>query len=271
MMRRSVTLTFPERPMATWAVGDIQGCATEFDRLLSKISFRAGRDRLVLVGDIVNRGPDSLPALRRAKELAATVVLGNHDLHLLAVHAGVRSEKNGDTLGPILQAPDCDELITWLRNRPVLAHAKGWRVVHAGVDPRWEAANIERWARKVEHRLRGDAYVTLLEEAFGPASEQSKSVRVLNVMTRIRMVDEHGEPDFSFNVHPSASPTGVPWFEPRANDIPTLFGHWAALGFSKGPNWLGIDTGCVWGNQLTAVNLKTGTRVSVPSESRPNG
>lgn len=256
--------------MATWAIGDIQGCAVELDQLLQKIGFRPGRDKLVLVGDIVNRGPDSLRALRRAKELDATAVLGNHDLHLLAVHAGLRPVRRGDTIAPILRAPDCEELIKWLRSRPILAHAKGWRVVHAGIDPSWDARKLARWTDKLARRLRSDQYKTLLQEAFGPIEGQSRSVQALNVMTRIRMLDEHGNPDFSFKGPPSASQSGRPWFEQRPNDEPTVFGHWAALGYSRGPNWLGIDTGCVWGNELTAVNLKSGTKVSVPSRIGAN-
>jgi bis(5'-nucleosyl)-tetraphosphatase (symmetrical) len=252
--------------MAIWAIGDIQGCANEFERLLTAIDFRPRSDQLVLVGDLVNRGPDSLGVLRRARELEPTVVLGNHDLHLLALAAGVRSLRRGDTLDAILSAPDASILLKWLRQQPVIAYAEGWRVVHAGLDPRWETNDIDRWNKKVRRRLSGDAYRDLLVEAFGPQDQQGRTARALNLMTRIRMVDADGEPDFSYSGPPTADDDRVPWFEVRRRSTPTVFGHWAALGFSRGPDWMGIDTGCVWGNQLTAVNLKSGDRVSVPSE-----
>lgn len=251
--------------MATWAIGDIQGCADEFDDLLRAIRLRPGHDRVVLVGDVVNRGPDSLRALRVAKNLDAAMVLGNHDLHLLAVAGGVRKMRGGDTIGPILEAEDRDELLRWLRGQPFVRYEKGWRVVHAGLLPTWERDDIDRWARKASDRLAGDDWREAVAELFDRGKTKRKSVRAVNVMTRVRMVDADGRPDFSYKGPPERRRGRLPWFEARAHDVPTVFGHWAALGHRSGDGWLAIDSGCVWGNALTAVNLTSGVTVSVPA------
>lgn len=248
--------------MATWAIGDIQGCDAEFTALLKRIDLQRPSDQLVLVGDIVNRGPGSLAALRRAVQTADLSVIGNHEVHLLAVAAGIRKMKTGDTVEEILLAPDAADLLHWVRHLPVEAEVAGWRVVHAGLLPEWSDDDVHRWARRVEMHLRSDDHVGFLRDAF--SKHPSADARALQVFTRIRMVDQDGHPDFRFKRGPSEAPKSLrPWFTSRASTTRTVFGHWAALGFTEGDDWMSLDTGCVWGRELTAVCLETGERVSV--------
>ncbi len=248
--------------MATWAIGDIQGCDAEFKALLKRIRLDSTNDRLVLVGDIVNRGPASLKALRRARRHSALAVLGNHELHLLGVAAGIRTTKRGDTIDDILAAEDRDELVDWVRHLPVETEAAGWRVVHAGLLPTWTDKDVVRWARTAESRLRSDSYAEFLKDAF--SKTPSPAADALQVFTRIRMVDEAGNPDFRFKGGLADAPESLrPWFQKRLSQQPTVFGHWAALGFTEGADWMSLDTGCIWGRELTAVCLESGERVSV--------
>ncbi|MFT6396219.1 MAG: bis(5'-nucleosyl)-tetraphosphatase (symmetrical) [Bradymonadia bacterium] len=248
--------------MATWAIGDIQGCDAEFKAILKQIHRNRPDDRLVLVGDVVNRGPASLKALRRAKRSANLTVIGNHEVHLLAVAAGIRTTKKADTLDDILGAPDRADLIDWIRHLPVTSTIAGWRVVHAGLLPEWSDDDIELWAARIEAKLRSDRYVDFLVDTFGKTP--SPEAAAFQVFTRIRMVDADGKPDFRFKGGPPDAPSWLrPWFEARASKMPVVFGHWAALGFTQGADWMSLDTGCVWGRELTAVCLETGERVAV--------
>ena len=256
--------------MAIYVVGDIQGCYTEFEQMLGLISFDPVRDQLWLVGDLVNRGPGSLQVLRRVKSLgdAAITVLGNHDLHLLAVAAGVAEQQRSDTLDEILHAPDRDELLTWLRQQRML-HVQGAHVmVHAGLLPEWTVAQAQSLAREVEQALRGDDYVTFLEKMYGNTPHQwddgltgYKRLRVItNAFSRLRVCTARGEMQFKFKGELRDTPHGfMPWFEVpgrASTDATVIFGHWSALGLVVKNNVMALDTGCLWGGALTAIRLE---------------
>ena len=257
--------------MAIYAIGDIQGCYDPFRRLLDEIQFDPSEDTLWLVGDLVNRGPKSLKVLRYVKSLgdAAITVLGNHDLHLLALWSGaIDADKRLDSLDKLLQAADIEELCHWLRQQPLVHYDKRLKsmLVHAGIHPEWSVKKTLARASEVETELRGDDYATLLYEMYGntPASWSGKlkgykRLRfIVNCLTRMRMLTLQHKLNFSHN---GAPPPGrknlVPWFDtPRAaEDARIVFGHWSQLGLIVLPNLLSIDTGCVWGRQLTAVRL----------------
>lgn len=255
--------------MATYAIGDVQGCFEPFQRLLKAIDFAPGRDRLWLVGDLVNRGPQSLEILRWAKahQDHVTTVLGNHDLHLLAVAAGVRESKRGDTLEHVLQAPDCTSLLDWLAARPLLVREGDSVLVHAGVHPTWTAEQAVVLAAEVSARLQEQRHATL-EKLYAAKPEPlwrddfSKTERlraVVAVLTRMRMLRPDGSLDLQYSGPPNQAPAGlVPWFDVAARPTHALkivFGHWAALGLKMTPSLLAVDTGCVWGEKLTAVRF----------------
>lgn len=276
--------------MAVYAIGDVQGCAEPLQALLGRIGFTPERDRLWFTGDLVNRGPGSLDVLRFVKSLgdAATVVLGNHDLHLLAVWAGQGHLNPGDTLDPVLEAPDVDELMHWLRRRPLLHHdpGLGYLMVHAGIAPEWDLATAIRCARELESALRGPDYVEYLGNIYGNQPDRwSESLSgyerlryVTNVFTRMRCCDENGALRLDFKGEPGRIPAGyVPWFRVpgRRYRGPTVIcGHWSALGFHDGDGILALDTGCLWGGALTAARLD-GERLitSLPCEAfqQPGG
>jgi bis(5'-nucleosyl)-tetraphosphatase (symmetrical) len=257
--------------MRVFAIGDIQGCAAAFDLLLRKLEFRPSRDRLWLVGDLVNRGPDSLGVLRRVMGLgrAVTCVLGNHDLHLLATVAGRRELSPADTFHDVLEARDLDAIVDWLRNRPLMHYdPRGKRVlVHAGIPPPWTVAQARAEARAVETLLRGRRWRHALKEMYGgEPSAWSPKLRgadrrryTINALTRMRYCDRRGRLDLSYSGAPGTQPKGlVPWFdvaERRAAWVNIVFGHWAALGLLRRSDVTALDTGCVWGNHLTAVRL----------------
>jgi bis(5'-nucleosyl)-tetraphosphatase (symmetrical) len=257
--------------MALYAIGDIQGCGAAFDALLKALAFRRSRDRLWLVGDLVNRGPESLRVLRRVMALgrSVTCVLGNHDLHLLATVAGGRELSPADTFGEVLAAPDADRLIDWLRHRPLLHYdAPARRVlVHAGIPPFWTLAEARRQAREVERLLRGRKWRYALRGMYGnePATwsrrlaHESKRRYTINALTRMRYCDKRGRLDFSQSGPPGSQPKGLmPWFEVpgRLTDhLQIVFGHWAALGLVRRADVTALDSGCVWGGSLTAVRL----------------
>jgi len=257
-----------------YLVGDPQGCCDAFDRLLAEIGFSPSRDRLHVLGDLVNRGPQSLGMLRRLRELgdAAVALLGNHDLHLLAVAAGVRPEHRNDTLREILQAPDREAWIEWVRHRPLADTAQGWLCVHAGVVPQWDAAQTLALAREVEVLLRGPDLEGFLRVMYGnhpyrwdETLEGPDRWRfVINVLTRIRFCADDGMLDFSTKKGTGAAPQGFrPWFDVpgrRTEGTPIAFGHWSALGLVQRPDLLALDTGCVWGGSLTAVRVDEGRR-----------
>ena len=252
--------------MARYAIGDIQGCMASLGRLLAAIEHVPGRDRLWLVGDLVNRGPRSLEVLRwaRAQGDGVTAVLGNHDLHLLARAAGLAPAKRRDTLDAILAAPDLGELIDWLRTRPLVHVEDGMLMVHAGLHPRWSAATARALADEVEGELRGPRWREWLgrtlpaaptpwrDDLTGPARARS----ILAYLLRVRTVDPAGAP-IDFDGAPEQAPPGAtPWYalpDPSWGDHTVVFGHWAAHGLRVAERWIATDAGCVWGKRLAAV------------------
>ncbi len=258
-----------KREMATYAIGDVQGCHGAVRRLLERIAFRPDVDRLWLTGDLVNRGPDSLRVLRWARDLGdrAVVVLGNHDLHLLAVAHGAAPGGRTDTLRAVLTAPDREELLEWLRARPLLHREDGLALVHAGLLPEWSIEAALDLAREVEEELRR-APRRLLASMYGDEpSRWSGALRrtdrhrvVINAMTRLRMLGRSGEMRLDYAGAPAKAPPHlVSWFDApgRASGTTTIVcGHWAALGLVVRPDLLALDTGCVWGGRLTAVRLE---------------
>lgn len=256
--------------MAIYAVGDVQGCHAELVQMLDQIAFDPAADQLWLVGDLVNRGPGSLEVLRLVKSLgdSAITVLGNHDLHLLAVAEGVAELNDIDTLDEILAAPDRDELLHWLRNQRLLHVQDGYVLVHAGLLPQWSVAQAASLAREVEAALRSDDYATFLARMYGNAPHQwddelsgYKRLRVIvNAFTRMRICTQEGEMEFRFKGEVEHIPAGyMPWFDiPRraSHDATVIFGHWSALGLLLRKNILALDTGCLWGGPMSAVRLE---------------
>ena len=256
--------------MTTYAIGDIQGCYAEFEQLLQQFKFDPKQDRLWLVGDLVNRGADSLQVLRRVKSLgdAAITVLGNHDLHLLAVAAGVAELHHSDTLDELLAAPDCDELLTWLRQQRMIHVQDNYVLLHAGLMPAWDVLLAQNLAREVEQVLRGADYVTFLEKMYGNTPDHwdaalsgySRLRVITNALTRMRICTAQGEMQFKFKGEVTDIPEGyMPWFDVphRASANATVvFGHWSALGLIVQPNVIALDTGCLWGGSLTAIRLE---------------
>jgi bis(5'-nucleosyl)-tetraphosphatase (symmetrical) len=259
--------------MATYAIGDVQGCDDEFARLLELIRFDPAHDRLWLVGDLVNRGPKSLQVLRRVRSMgdAAITVLGNHDLHLLAAALTPgESLKPKDTLGEIFTAPDRDELLDWLRRRPMLHHdAKlGYTMVHAGLPPQWDLAQAQACARELEETLRDQSrFVGLFAHMYGDRPDRwSASLSgydrlryITNCLTRLRYCTMDGRLDLKFKGRVEDAPRDVvPWFRVpgrRSRGVRIVCGHWSALGYHDEDGVLAIDTGCVWGAKLCAVRL----------------
>ncbi|MBX9904290.1 MAG: symmetrical bis(5'-nucleosyl)-tetraphosphatase [Burkholderiales bacterium] len=256
--------------MATYAIGDIQGCYDEMRRLLDSIGFDPVQDRLWLVGDLVNRGPQSPEVLRYLRGLGerAISVLGNHDLHLLVVAAGVRKPHRGDTLDALLAAPDRDELLDWLRRQRLMHADAGYAMVHAGLLPQWSITQALALAREVEAALQGPDYGEFLNCMYGNTPAQWRDdlagydrLRVVvNAMTRLRLCTSAGVMDFTHKTGLADAPAGyLPWFDVpgrASSDTPVLFGHWAALGLTLRADVLGLDSGCVWGRRLTAVRLE---------------
>jgi bis(5'-nucleosyl)-tetraphosphatase (symmetrical) len=265
--------------MATWAIGDVQGCHDALQRLLEAIRFDPAADQLWFCGDLVNRGGQSLETLRLVKslDLHSTVVLGNHDLSLLAIAQRREEEQrkvNAD-LQAVLFAPDRDELLDWLRQRPLfhVDRKLGWAMVHAGLAPKWTIEIAQKRAREVESRLRGNNFDKLLKNMYGnkpdawsPKLEGPDRLRaIINVMTRLRFCNARGAIAFNEKGAPGTQKPGLyPWFEvpghaPR--DLNVVCGHWSTLGLFIGLGIHGIDTGCVWGNKLTALELSPEPRI----------
>ncbi len=255
--------------MATYAIGDLQGCFEPLERLLHRIRFDRGRDRLWFVGDIVNRGPDSLRCLRFVKDLGdcAITVLGNHDLHLICVAEGIEKRRNRDTLDEVLRAPDRDELIAWLRHRP-LFHAEGnHALVHAGLLAPWTVARARELASEVEATLRGPDYRPFLKRLYGdePSTWRDDLAgierlrAIVNAMTRMRVCDATGAMVLRFKGEPDEANEGwTPWFDVpgrRSADHTIVCGHWSAMGLNVRPDLASLDSGCVWGRCLTAFRL----------------
>ncbi len=250
------------------AFGDIQGCHAAFRTLLDTLA-PAPDTPLWFAGDLVNRGPASLATLREIIALGprATAVLGNHDLHLLSVAAGIRTLKPGDTIGEILAAPDAPDLLDWVRQRPFVHVEAGMLMVHAGLLPQWDATLALELADELQRALRAPDWVDTLRNLYGnepnqwrPDLKRKDRLRVaFNAFTRIRFCTPDGAMEFRANGGPAAAPAGyLPWFDApdrRSADITVVFGHWAALGLMLRDTLVALDSGCVWGNQLSAVVL----------------
>lgn len=259
--------------MPTYAIGDIQGCCDEFELLLDALQFSPERDRLWIVGDLVNRGPRSADVLRKVKALgdAAITVLGNHDLHLLAVVLSPNEKiKQKDTLDDILQAPDRDELLTWLRHRPLLHHDArlGYTMIHAGLPPQWDLHTAQSCAHELESALRDvqtakDLFAHMYGDQpnrWSPDLAGFDRLRfTTNCLTRLRFCRDDGQLELKYKGTLEDAPSGLhPWFRApnrRSRDLRIVCGHWSALGYHDGDGVLSIDTGCVWGSQLCAVRL----------------
>jgi bis(5'-nucleosyl)-tetraphosphatase (symmetrical) len=257
-----------------YLVGDVQGCCGALDRLLDKIGFSPSRDRIYVLGDLVNRGPQSLETLRRLHGFGAAAVclLGNHDLNLLAVAQGVRNAHPGDTIAEILAAPDRDAWLDWLRYQRMAVFEHGWLMVHAGVVPQWDVAQTMLLAAEVEQLLRSDALAEFLPAMYGdepmrwsePLAGAQRWRFIINVLTRMRFVAADGTLDLVTKDGAAGTPDGFyPWFEAPGRlteGTPIAFGHWATFGLIDRPDLLALDTGCVWGRQLTAARIDGGRR-----------
>jgi bis(5'-nucleosyl)-tetraphosphatase (symmetrical) len=256
--------------MATYVIGDVQGCYEPLMRLVERIRYDPARDTLWFVGDLVNRGPQSCAVLRFVRSLGrgAVTVLGNHDLALLVVSQGIRRPHAGDTFGDVLTAPDRDELLYWLRHQKMIHAESGYLMVHAGLLPQWSAAQALELGQEVERALRGEDWRAFCQHMYGnePARWSDAltgfdRLRVItNAFTRLRLCATDGTMEFSHKIGVENLPAGfMPWF-----DVPgrlnrgacILFGHWAALGLVVRDDVIGLDSGCVWGRALTALRLE---------------
>jgi bis(5'-nucleosyl)-tetraphosphatase (symmetrical) len=256
--------------MATYVIGDLQGCFRSLQGLLDSFGFNRGSDKLWFVGDLVNRGPDSLAVLRFVKDLgdSAVTVLGNHDLHLLAVAEGFERLKRDDTLDEILAAPDRRQLLDWLRRLPLTHFEHDVLMVHAGLLPDWDAHTACALGREVEHVLRGPQARSFFAHMYGNQPDRWRAglrgmdrLRVIvNAMTRLRLCSIDGVMELAHKGSLTEAPAGyMPWFEiagRRSRGTRIVFGHWSALGLVRRPNVLGLDTGCLWGRRLSAFRLE---------------
>ena len=276
----------PDNPSSSlFAIGDLQGCSGQLNLLLDRIDAEASQARLVFVGDLVNRGPDSLGCLRKVRAMGnqARVVLGNHDLHLLAVASGVRPPGRSDTLSELLAANDCNELLDWLRQQPLALVADDHLIVHAGVLPQWTTEQTLELAEEVSAVLRGPDWMNFLAKMYGNEPVRWRDdlrgtdrLRcIVNALTRLRFCTTQGEMEFDTKEGPGQPPSGyLPWFdvpERQTRDIPIVFGHWSTLGLTIKPNVIGLDTGCVWGGKLSALRLSDRKllQVDCPQHQRP--
>jgi bis(5'-nucleosyl)-tetraphosphatase (symmetrical) len=267
--------------MAVYAIGDVQGCFDELRLLLDKIAFDPSADQAWFVGDLVNRGPRSLETLRFVKNLgnAAIAVLGNHDLHLLAVAGGVSKTKRRDTFGDILGAPDREELLDWLRRRPLLHTDGSFYLIHAGLPPQWTLEDAVERAREAEETLRGDGFLAFLLHMHGDHPDLWSAdlagwerIRfIVNCLTRIRYIDFEGRLNLKEKGAPGRQAKGLlPWFRAPGRlgrDGQIVFGHWSTLGLHRENGCVCLDTGCLWGGALTALRLADMATFSVPAKS----
>lgn len=273
--------------MATYAIGDIQGCYHAFMALLTRLSFNPSRDQLRLVGDLINRGSGSLEVLRWCYQHPSSikVVLGNHDLHALAVAHALKKAHKSDTLQAIMHAPDRDELLNWLRHQPLLIAdvdelQSSYAVVHAGLLPQWTLQSALGYAREVEAALQAPDYPIFLANMYGnePNSWQENlsgihRLKVItNAMTRMRICTASGAMEFAFKGKLPDVPEGyTPWFNVpnrQSKNVPIYCGHWSALGISRSHNVISLDTGCLWGGQLSAICIETGVISQVEHDVR---
>ena len=255
--------------MATYAIGDVQGCHDELLVLLDRIRFDPSADQLWFVGDLVNRGPRSLETLRTIRDLgnSAVSVLGNHDLHLLAVAEGISRTKHRDTFGDILAAADRDELLHWLRHRPLLHHGREFYLIHAGLPPQWNMEQATGLAQEGETALRSPDYREMLWHMYGNEpthwddhlGDWDRLRFITNSFTRLRYCTADGRMEFKQKGQPGTQPAGLlPWFEVpdrRSAGARILFGHWSTLGFHVSQDTYCLDTGCLWGGELTALRI----------------
>ena len=269
--------------MALYLIGDVQGCDAALSLLLQRLAFSPSRDQLVLLGDLVNRGPSSAAVLRRMMALqgAAQCVLGNHDLHALAVAHGVRPSHRNDTLGDLLKAHDSAVLLDWLRQQPLALSHHHCLMVHAGVLPAWGAEQTLALAGEVQAVLRGPEPDRFLSQLYGSqprawrdALQGADRLRlIVNAMTRMRFCTADGEMDFTAKGEAATAPAGcLPWFEVpgrRSASNTLVVGHWSALGVRLSPRLLALDSGCVWGGRLSALRLEDRTLFQVASTRPP--
>jgi bis(5'-nucleosyl)-tetraphosphatase (symmetrical) len=266
--------------MAIYAIGDVQGCHAELLTLLEKIAFDPRTDQVWFVGDLVNRGPRSLETLRTICDLgeSAICVLGNHDLHLLAVAAGISRTKHRDTFGDVLSAPDRDELLHWLRHRPLLHEKRGFYLIHAGLPPQWTAEQAVALAHEAETAIRGDEHAEFLAQMYGNQPDlwdvgltgPERLRFITNCLTRLRYCTRNGRVDFKQKGRPGTQPAELlPWFAVsgrRSAGMNIVFGHWSTLGFHVSEGAYCLDTGCLWGGELTALRLDGDfERIAVPN------
>ncbi|MGP8166981.1 MAG: symmetrical bis(5'-nucleosyl)-tetraphosphatase [Steroidobacteraceae bacterium] len=271
--------------MALYAIGDVQGCDAELEALLKAIGFSAERDQLWFVGDLVNRGPASLRVLRRVRALgdAATVTLGNHDLHLLAVAHGCARLRRDDTLTDVLAAPDRESLLDWLLRRPLLHEdpALNLCLLHAGLPPQWDMPTARACAREFERALQLDP-ARLFKQMYGDKPDHWEDVQggaerlrfIVNCFTRLRYLDAGGRLALRAKDAPGKARSHllIPWFEAanaRWRGPQFVFGHWSTLGFFRNADVIGLDTGCVWGGSLTALQLGAPASAPVHIDCRP--
>lgn len=257
--------------MAVYAIGDVQGCSDSLKRLLERVRFDPAEDELWFCGDLVNRGPDSVEVLRFVRKLGgrAIVVLGNHDLHLIATAHDPAATRASDTFDDVLAAPDASELIDWLKRRPLLHHdgGLGYTLVHAGLAPQWDLATAAACARELEAVLAGDGAGAFLDAMYGDEPDHwdgklagaDRMRFIVNCFTRLRYVTADGRLALGHKGPPGTQPDGqVPWFEhpDRENaDLHIVFGHWSTLERRTRDRIYPLDTGCVWGGRLTALQL----------------
>ena len=265
--------------MTTYAIGDLQGCLSPLKRLLDKLNFDPATDKLWFVGDLVNRGPESLQTLRYVRALgnSAITVLGNHDLHLLAVMQGVRTASSKDTLSDILRAHDREPLRDWLRQCPLLHHddALNYTLVHAGIHPAWDLTLAQLLADDIHRVLRSDNYTEFLEHMYGNTpvawsrthGKRKRRRFTVNVFTRMRYCDRDGNLDFSYNGAPRSAPAELlPWYRVPSKEhagLRIIFGHWSSHPAVAQPGIVPLDRGCLWGGCLAAFALETGVTTTV--------
>jgi bis(5'-nucleosyl)-tetraphosphatase (symmetrical) len=271
--------------MGLYLIGDVQGCDDALGALLGEIGFSPSRDKLVLLGDLVNRGPASLAVLRRLVMLgdAAQCLLGNHDLHALAVATGIRPAHRSDTLSHLLAAPDASALLYWLRHRPLALFQDDFLMVHAGVLPQWSAAQTVALSAEVCVALRASNYVEFLRGMYGntptqwsDALEGPDRLRVvINALTRLRFCTANGHMEFTIKEGANSAPAGyMPWFEVQGRktaEVTVAFGHWSTFGLVNRLDLLGLDTGCVWGGSLSAMRVDGARRELVQVKCHPSG
>ena len=276
--------------MADYAIGDVHACLGPLHALLERLAFDPARDRLWFSGDLVGRGPEPAQTLRFIRDLgdAAESVLGNHDIHCLAVAHGQARRRPGDRLDALLEAPDAARLIDWLRRRPLLVEpTPAHTLVHAGIPPQWDLATARQCAAEAEAQLRGDSPAALLAHLYGNEPAQwSADLRgwprlrfIINALTRMRFCHADGRLDFSNNGPPEAAPAGLhAWYASPARrlqpaDTTVVSGHWSRLGCRQGPGYVALDSGCLWGGQLSALRLDATpviTRVDCPAGLAPD-